>query len=210
MKIVRKVSLLMALALIVTIGGVYATWSYAGANTTENHQHMSINLATASTTTAEGVILNVSNGMNILIDQGDSSYNAKLVISGNMGFVFKPNSGAPLDVQQNGINMQWALEQTDPGLQYNGANIFTITQTVPVALTSTKITADNYSRFSGVTTDHIGGFYVEVTAEMVDEYLQVSLSLPTHSHYLDFKSALGNSAGKVGVTISEIVTVPAD
>ena len=204
MKIVRKLSLLIALSLIVTIGGVYATWSYAGANTTENHQHMSVNLATASTTAAEGVILNVSNAMNIMINQGDAAYNAAVEITGSMGFVFKANNGAPDDVRENGIDMQWQLEQTDPGIQYNGTNIFAITQAAAEPLTATKITADNYSNFTGVTADHIGGFYVEVTAAMVEDALQINLKLPTHAQYLAFQTAMSNSAGKVGITISEV------
>ena len=201
----RKLSLLVALALLITIGGVYATWDYANADSQANHQHMSINLATATTTAAEGTILNVLNSMNIMIDDSNDDYKADLTISGIMGYVFVPSPGASQDVKDNGIQMQWKLEQTDPAIQFKGVNIFTIKQASATALDEVEITASNAKDLcSGVDlTQYIGYWYVEVDADDILGALEISLQLPTHDDYDDFSQELAATAGKLGVTISE-------
>lgn len=200
----KKLSALIMVLLVVTIGGVYATWSYAEADATASHQHMSINIETVTTTQAEGVISNVINTMNVLIDDTDNDYAAEISVTGKMGFVFKPNAGASDDVVAEGISMQWQLEQTNPGVQYNSVNIFTITQNAPVKLTSTKITADNATSFGEDLTAYIGGFYVEVTAENVSKVLSINLNLPTYEDYVAFKDQLNASSGKLGISISKV------
>ena len=201
----KKVSVLITILLIVTMGGVYATWSYAEANAAESHQHMSINLESASTNLAEGVIHNVINSMNVLIDDADNNYTAEITVTGKMGFVFFPNPGASDDVVEEGITMQWQLEQTDPGVQHGGVNIFTINQAIPTALNSKKITDENAATdFDVDLSIYIGGFYVEVTATEVSEVLSIDLELPTYEDYTTFKGELATTAGKLGITISKV------
>ena len=200
----KKVSVLITILLIVTMGGVYATWSYAEANAAESHQHMSINLESATTTQAEGVIHSVINTMNVLIDDTDDDYTAEITVTGKMGFVFVPNAGASDDVVENGIAMQWQLEQTNPGVQHGGDNIFTISQANPTTLNSTKITDGNKTDFGVDLSTYIGGFYVEVDATAVSAVLSIELELPTYEDYTTFKGELATTAGKLGITISKV------
>lgn len=197
----KKLSLLIALCMLLSIGGVYAVWSYAGKTTTENHKHMSVNLATATTDSAVGVIEEVVNSLDIKIDDTNGDYKADLVITGMMAFVFKPNAGAPSGVVQNGVDLQWKLEQTDPGIQYNGENIFTIIAT-DIDLQREKITASNAKTLcSEDLTNYIGGWYVVITAADVLEKIEVTVELPTYEEYLAFRQQFQNSAGKVGITV---------
>ena len=200
----KKLSVLITILLIVTMGGVYATWSYAEANAAESHQHMSINLESATTNLAEGVIHNVINSMNVLIDDADDDYTAEITVTGKMGFVFVPNAGASDDVVENGIAMQWQLEQTNPGVQHGGDNIFTISQANPTTLNSTKITDGNKTDFGVDLSTYIGGFYVEVDATAVSAVLSIELELPTYEDYTTFKGELATTAGKLGITISKV------
>lgn len=200
----KKLSVLITILLIVTMGGVYATWSYAEANAAESHQHMSINLESATTTQAEGVIHSVINTMNVLIDDTDDDYTAEITVTGKMGFVFVPNAGASDDVVENGIAMQWQLEQTNPGVQHGGDNIFTISQANPTTLNSTKITDGNKTDFGVDLSTYIGGFYVEVDATAVSAVLSIELELPTYEDYTTFKGELATTAGKLGITISKV------
>lgn len=200
----KKLSVLITILLIVTMGGVYATWSYAEANAVESHLHMSISLESATTDLKEGVIHSVTNTMSVKIDDPDNDYAAEITVAGKMGFVFVPNAGASDDVVADGIDMQWQLGQTDPGVQYNGVNIFTITQNAPVELTSTKITEDNATSFDVNLTAYIGGFYVEVDATAVSDVLSINLELPTHEEYMAFKQQFAATAGKLGITISKV------
>ena len=46
MKMMKKIGLLVTLALIVTIGGVYAQWNYSGqTGINSSHEHLSSNMA---------------------------------------------------------------------------------------------------------------------------------------------------------------------
>ena len=209
----KKLSLLIALAMIVTIGGVYATWTYAGASAAQNHQHMSINLATASQDVAEGIIHEVENTLNIKLDDTNRDYHADPEITGEMVFVFVPSAtGASADVLTNGIPMQWQLEQSATPMQYGGNPIFTINMDNPAAFANADVTKIDDSNFDTLkaayprlTADHKGGFMVKVTAAMVSPNLSVRLYLPTFQAYEDFRiNSLSN--GAVGITISKVTS----
>ena len=200
----KKLTILVALILCVTIGGVYATWTYSGAISTSSHMHMSVNLATATETNPKGTITNVHNSMDVLIDDG-GSYTAVAKFSGKMGFIFTPAVGADSDVVANGITFAFAVEQKTP-IQYDGNNIFNVTVTTPTTLTNgTKITSTNATTLApGQDLNaHIGSFYIEITAEQVADCVEIaSITLPTYTDYENFEDALV-AGGALGVTVSE-------
>lgn len=200
----KKLSILVALILCVTIGGVYATWTYSGAISTSSHKHMSVNLATATETNPKGTITNVYNSMDILIDDG-GSYNAVAKFSGKMGFIFTPATGADSDIVANGIKFAFTVEQSTP-LQYNGSNIFNVTNSTPTTLGfGTKIDNTNATTLNPEVnlTTHIGSFYIEVPASAVANCVEIaSISLPTYADYEAFEDALVGG-GALGVTVSE-------
>ena len=191
----KKLSLLIVIALLLSIGGVYATWTYAGAGAAENHQHVSINLAVATTDAPEGIIHRVDPSLDIRIDDSDRDYEAELVITGQMGFVFMPSDGASADIIQNGIPLQWQLEQRTP-IKHGGEEVFIINQATPVALTATKI-EDGHALYGS----YPNGFYVEVTAEQVKAVLDIDLELPTFAEYQAFQGEI--ATGALGLTISK-------
>ena len=142
--------------------------------------------------------------MDVKIDDTNGDYEADLVITGKMCFVFTPSAGADEDVVENGINMQWKLEQTDPGIQHNGVNVFIIDQDTPTALTSTKITGENAATHFPVNLEsYINSFYVEIDADDVIAVLDTNLELPTYDDYRDFEAEMSASSGKLGITVSK-------
>ena len=203
----RKLSLLVALALLVTIGGVYATWSYAGSIATESHMHMSVNLATATENTPKGTIVNVLNSMDVKIDDTNNDYEAELVFSGKMGFVFLPGKGASDDVIADGIPLQFLVEQETP-YQYEGSDIFVLTKDTPTAFTTQKqITDENKNTLvpGKDLSQYKGGFYVEIDGEEVmPNHVTISnIVLDTLEEYNAMKTAL-TSGGAIGITVSEV------
>ena len=202
----KKLSLLVALALLVTIGGVYATWTYAGNIATGSHMHMSVNMATATESTPKGTITNVINSMDVKIDDENNDYVAEAVFSGKMGFVFTPGKGAAEDVINNGIAMQFQVEQHTP-LKYEGNNIFIIKKTAPTAFTSQqiiKITETNKTNINGTDlSQYVGGFYVEISAAEMYNHVEIAnIVLDTHEEYLTMRDAL-TAGGALGITVSE-------
>lgn len=205
----KKLSLLIVLALLVTVGGVYATWTYAGAAVPASHKHMSVNIASLGADTAKGTIVNVSNSMDVLLDDV-GNYKAGATFSGKMGFVFIPAPGADADVVESGIELQFTVEQATP-LKYEGNNIFTISQNAPKVLgKGTKITDANKTTLNPNVDlgQYVNGFYVEVLASDVDDYVQLAnIVLDTKAEYEAMEAAL-IAGGAIGITVSEVVATP--
>ena len=200
----KKLTILVALILCVTIGGVYATWTYSGAPATTSHKHVSVNLATANSENSKGIITNVYNSIDVLIDDG-GSYTAVAKFSGKMGFIFTPAVGADDDIVANGIKFAFTVEQATP-LKYDGNNIFNITNATPTVLDfGTKIDSTNATTINSEVdlTSHIGSFYIEITADQVANCVEIApITLPTFTDYENFEDAL-IAGGALGVTVSE-------
>ena len=188
MKLMKKFGLLVAIALIVTIGGVYAQWNYSGqTGINSSHEHLNSNMADyVAGSNAHGSIRVLANDMDIIIDDTNSDLIAELVITGDMVFLFVPYNNAPDEIKNNGISMQWMLHQTSNYI-YDFGNespaddvaIYTITQTVPVVFTGAnvmKITDSNKNDVFGrtVTADEVGAFAVRVTADEVKTMINLS------------------------------------
>ncbi|MBQ8291546.1 MAG: hypothetical protein IJX88_03445 [Clostridia bacterium] len=104
----KKLGVLAALATVVTVGGVYATWSFAeldapSANTT-------VNVAMTGTTgTSEKGTLSVAvmgeGGFTLAVDDADNNHYADLKKNGVITVTFTPSANASADVKQHGIDL---------------------------------------------------------------------------------------------------------
>ena len=103
-KINEKISVLIALILCVTIGGVYAAWAYTGNTVSTADRTLSHGMATATTEGDMGTLKVTENKIDIKIDQkATGDYHAVLVITGEITVTFDPKDGAPQDVVDNAI-----------------------------------------------------------------------------------------------------------
>jgi hypothetical protein len=165
---------------------------------------MSVNLATATSDNAKGIITNVYNSMDVLIDDG-GSYVAAATFSGKMGFIFTPAVGAEDDVVRDGIKFAFTVGQNTP-LQYEGSNIFNITQTADTVLGfGQKITDTNAATLNAEVnlSSYIGSFYIEVTGAQVATCVEIAhIILPTFTDYENFEDAL-IAGGALGVSVKE-------
>ncbi len=124
----KKLSVLIALILCVTIGGVYAAWSYTGSTMTAVDRTLSHGLTAAVSEGDVGVFAITHNDIDVSIDQtAKGDYTAKLVISGSVTVTFTPNDGAPADVIDNAIPAEAILyTKNAEDNQYLGSNIYTV------------------------------------------------------------------------------------
>jgi len=174
-KIMKKLSILVALILCVTIGGVYAVWTYTGDTMSTTDRTLSHGLATATTEGNVGVYKIVHNDIDIKIDQkAPGDYTANLVMSGSITVTFTPNDGAPDTIVNNAIPSVAYLVLSDVSTNlYGGQEIYTATNE-KIALNWTK--------------GGDGVFTATVTAEQLDAILDInSFELDTHAEYLAFK-----------------------
>lgn len=134
----KKISILIALALIVTIGGVYATWNYQEQNAVNTDvQYFTANMdAYISQGNEKGNIRLLKNNMKITIsddlkdgvavgenEAGD--YIPEIEVTGMMIFTFSPFNSAADDISNYGINLEFMLELSN-AMTYNGRNIFNV------------------------------------------------------------------------------------
>ena len=171
----KKLSILVALILCVTIGGVYAAWSYTSSSMTSVDRTLSHGLTAAVTDGDVGVFQITQNSVDVAIDQTTTgNYTAKLVVTGSVTVTFTPNDGAPAHVIENGIPSHATIYTKNADTnKYNDAEIYVATGTT-VELDWVK--------------DSNGTFTATISAEDIDSMLNLGADfvLDTHDEYKAF------------------------
>lgn len=130
----KKLNILAVSALVATIGGVYATWTYASKEATADDVTVGVSVANKGEATEKGTIT-VTGNVQLVIDDTNGDYTAELVVadgSEDLTITFTAaDSGADADVIENGIVMEYVI--TVEGYTYENASIFTVSNT-PTAL----------------------------------------------------------------------------
>lgn len=105
----KKLSLLVALALLITVGGVYATWTYAGTNDiADAFAEVKVTIADTELTGANGTY-KVESNLVLTVDQANANHEAELVFDSNnsvdvfLKVTFTPAESAPQNVKNNGV-----------------------------------------------------------------------------------------------------------
>ena len=180
----KRLSLLLALALLVTVGGVYATWNYAQGTAAYREKFLTAHLTDKVTDTAKGVIDVNIDGLTLTIDDADNNHHGELILAGEIVITFTPNEGADADVDRDGIAMQYQLGTTKD-YNYNDNPIFTV---------NTDIQALN----GGAATKS-----VTIPASELQGLITLNdMELPTVDAYSAFKAAL--HSGSIQITVSEV------
>ena len=105
----KKLSVLIALMLCVTIGGVYATWTYAGTDDiADAFAEAKVTIAAAELTGANGTYT-VESNLVLTVDQANEDHEAELVFSSNnsdpihLTVTFTPAANAPQEIKDNAV-----------------------------------------------------------------------------------------------------------
>ena len=105
----KKLSVLIALMLCVTIGGVYATWTYAGTDDiADSFAEAKVTIADAELTGANGTY-KVESNLVLTVDQKNEDHEAELVFGANnsdpifLKVTFTPAANAPQTIKDNAV-----------------------------------------------------------------------------------------------------------
>ena len=170
----KKLSTIIALALVITIGGVYAAWHYnRGAVSLEFTR--SATMASVQSDTSKGSIAidqtansNQGNTLKFLVDDtGEIDWVADLVPSGSVWVKFTPAQNADAIVQEKGIRMMATITVTGTKQVYTDPNTgkaITIFQ---------EKTGENSFVINDVATKGS----VEITAEQIANCLDFNVGL---------------------------------
>ena len=138
----KKLSVLIALALCLTIGGAYAagSWIYANGIATPGEKTVGLSLDTATTTTPSGVYEITKVPSFIVKPASASDYTTTLYVANdseaNLVITFTPDDNAPDAVKNNAPDASISFDAATYG-PYEGGNIISCS-TYANALTWTK------------------------------------------------------------------------
>ena len=171
----KKISIFATLALCATIGGVYATWTYAQNAANEAEYTISTNktLVTAESV-AKGDIIVSDNNLQLTVDKDANSYNAVLSITGDLNVKFEPHDLST----QDKIVLQFEVSATN--LKYKETDIFVL---------PTQATNLGEGNTWTIDSNNLG---IEMGA----------IELPTYADYEAFKTAF--DACTLTITFSEV------
>ena len=189
----KRLSLIIALALVVTIGGVFAVWHYDRGEVSLEISR-SATMAAIQSDTSKGVIAIVDsepNNLKFLVDDIDTKdYIAALVPSGSITVKFSPAANADQVVINNGIKMKATVTLQGEKHQYDSKDIFTVKATNSFELNNGVATKDNVV----ITAEQIANCLTFVDGVVLDSY----------EDNVAFENAMKTYT--IVVTISEITT----
>lgn len=179
----KKLGAIIISALVFIVGGVYATFTYAQTQATQQEATLTKNLEAATTTTPKGTIY-VDNSFTITVDDvaDENVLTTAMVTSGTTTVSFTPATGADADVRDNGIPL--TLTVTISGTNtYKSSAIFTTTAA------------------SGVPLNDGNKVKNAITVNLADYISVTPIPLPTKAEYDAYQAAFVTVTIKI--TVSE-------
>lgn len=197
----RKLLLVIVLALIITVGGVYATWNYAEKDVGSIDSTVGFKLSSAVNNTEKGTLALKSNTLKIEIDQADAQYNSKLVVTGAIEITFTPNAATAEEVI-DAMQLVWSVRLVNSGVD---ASTFTYddgTGSKPLFSTfdsaTQTVVASKVENGDGTYT-----FTLDAAAfSAANVFVMNSFKLESMAKYGEFETLLA-SMGSISVVFSE-------
>ena len=185
----KKISLIMLLALCITIGGVYATWVYSQSDDVADITGATAVTMTEATFTGTYGTYNVdTNGLTMVVDPKEgTTHTTALKIDGDLVIKFTPNTYAPADVKTGGVPSTFAFSLSNANWQYEGQNIMTV---------------DTEKHNIVWTPDGAGAFTYTIPAADLANYISLTeFTLDTKAEYDAYDLVLTN--GQIVVSVSD-------
>lgn len=192
----KKFSILIAILLCVTIGGVYAAWMFADSTDAAlKTQTVTLGLTTDVEAGAYGVYelipskeTDPEGAFGLVIDDIDDGvkHNAVLVGKGYLTVTFTPNESATAAVRNGAVPTYWCLKAGDSldNWKYNGNKIFN-------TIDGAWKTIDGVDSSNWVASADGKSFTYTISGETVANMIDMNdFTLETKTEYNAFASAL--------------------
>ena len=203
----KKLSTLIAIVLILTIGSVYAAWSYAQGTSASNEITREINMAQVNTDSNKGSISATPTDFSFLVDDvGEKDYVADLVGTGNLKLNFIPAVGSDASLATRGISMRATVTVVYTGSEaptYTGidasGNAITVVPIKAAADNTIEITGNGVDNNTIITAEQIVG-----ALDFCEESAGKTVKLPTKAANDAFHEVLKKFTIKI--TITEVIS----
>lgn len=196
----KKISLLMSLATVLVVGGVYATWSYSQGDVAQVETQHGVGITTETHTGTKGTLNVVSNNVSFIVgNKGNYVPELRIVDvvdveEEEVTFTFTPSVGA----EDSAIDVNWSLS-VDSNWKYSttfGATadkaLFTVVST-PIKITKDKAVKEGSAYTYKIPASEI---LSKITLNIAEGFV-----LDTLSKYTNFSSWLDDY--QFNLTISE-------
>ncbi len=107
-----KLAVLGFLCAAITVGGVYATWTFAENNATTANTTVNVAMTGVNSETEKGtlsVMVMGANGFTLAVDDSDNDHYADIKNEGEITVTFLPAASASADVKTHGIDVQCVI-----------------------------------------------------------------------------------------------------
>ena len=189
----KKLGLLIAMIICITIGGVYATWTYTqNTDVADEAVNMNMNLTDVAYSGSYGTYKVDTTNFSLSIDpKAGTTHTTALYVTGNVIITFTPNSVAPADVKENAVPTTYTFSLANPSWKYEGEDVITINHAEKHDVTWTDNGDGTFSFI--ITADEFAG-HVTLT----------EFELDTKLKYDAYNAVLGQ--GSIVITVSDGVT----
>lgn len=187
----KKLGLLIGLAICVTVGGVYATWTYTqNTDVADETVNMTMNLTDVAYSGSYGTYKVDITGLTLTIDpKPGTTHTTSLVAAGAIVLKFTPNSVAPEEIKQNGVESTFKFGLSNPSWKYDGQDIIRSIDTEAKTFTWGAPGVD-------------GVFSYTIDASAIGAYIELQeFVLDTKAKYDAYNTALGQ--GQITITLSD-------
>lgn len=194
----KKLGLIILMALVLTVGGVYATFHYAQADVQQTAT-LNKSLKPADTNTPKGEIKIDVEGFLLTIDDTTKTRTTGLVAQGTVKVTFTPAQGADALVADEGVNLKLEISFTNNTYSRNGEH-YEVFQTTTDYKATTGIVL-------GKGTKNESGTF-EYTVDLSPYFTVSEIPLPTLEDYNAFAGWFSSSEepgnAVVTITVSEV------
>lgn len=216
----KKIRAIVLALLCLTIGGVYATWTFADDTSVDRKgQTVTVTLAGKAETSAVlgSLAVTLSKDFEMTIDQqGVGDHTAVLNISddSSIQLKFTPNDNAAIDVRENGIKAHFYFAVSS-GLQYNDANsdseglkpvfvVDTTTKYIIDRVDETSVAGENEVIF-GKWEKQGDSFVCTISATMLRSYIGLNnFKIDNSTEYAAFNEVL--RSGTITLYLNDAAT----
>ncbi len=190
MKSIRTLSLLLALAMVATVGGVYAAWSYADSAGVAEQVNKGVSLTPATRSGSIGEYEILYSEFLVALDQtAEGDYTPKLSLyaqsdDGSLNFTFTPTIIASDEVKEKGIESTVTFSSS---LTHEGIEIFSFPDTI-------KIGKVNSTETYKWTKEADGSFTCSIPNADLYNYIKLNYTdkLDTYAKYQAMETSLSN------------------
>lgn len=189
----KKLSILVALIVCVTIGGVYATWTYAGTEVASQQDPIINKMGEVTFSGAAGAYHVENNTLAFIVEPKENTYDAQLTTSGSATIRFTPDATISDAALEDALNATITVVGTDlAAAKYEETQIYTLNESFKITLDKTKWTM--------VGNDYT---YTLAASELKDSVEIGTFNLPSHDHYVAFQEVQKAAVFRINVAAAK-------